>query len=381
MSISQSQLEEEFFWFHSHPELSFQEVETTKKLKELLEKEGIRVLDLPLKTGLVAVIEGGKPGKTIALRSDIDALPIVEATSLNYQSQNLGVMHACGHDFHLTSLYGAAIALHEIRKDIKGIVKLIFQPAEEIFSGATHILETGILEDVEEIYGIHCNPSFEVGTVAIGAGNVTAAVDRFRIQIKGSGTHAAHPDEGIDPIVATSQLISALQTIISRNINPFSTSLISVTHVEAGTTWNVIPEDAFIEGTVRTLDASDRAFIKKRIYEVSEYCGKAFNTTVEIDWIAGPPATNNDFELTNFAREIAEKNEFTVVSPLDNLGGEDFAFYQEKIKGVFVLIGTDNSHPLHHPQFKVNPKALLSTANLLKELAQSSLERLSERGS
>ena len=380
MGINQSVLEERFKWFHSHPELSFEEYDTTKRIKELLVDIGIEVLNLPLKTGLVAIIRGEKSGPTIALRTDIDALPITEKTSLEYKSLHSNVMHACGHDFHLTSVYGAAIQLYENREELRGNVKIIFQPAEEIFSGAVHVMETGILDDVDAIFGLHANPSLPVGTVAIKEGNVTAAVDRFQIILRGKGTHAAHPDQGIDPIIGTTQLVTALQSVISRNVNPFSTNLISVTHIKAGTTWNVIPEDAFVEGTVRTLDVADRQFIKNRIYELTENISQAFNLKSEINWIAGPPATKNDGALAEFATEIAQKSGLEVVKPADSLGGEDFAFYQEKIKGMFILVGTGESYPLHHPEFQVNPAALLTTSNLLARIGKEYLEKLTEKG-
>ncbi|WP_261010187.1 amidohydrolase [Streptococcus mitis] len=379
MGITQSVLEERFKWFHSHPELSFEEYDTTKRIKELLVDIGIEVLDLPLKTGLVAIIRGEKSGPTIALRTDIDALPITERTPLEYKSLHSNVMHACGHDFHLTSVYGAAIQLYENREELRGNVKIIFQPAEEIFSGAVHVMETGILDDVDAIFGLHANPSLPVGTVAIKEGNITAAVDRFQIILRGKGTHAAHPDQGIDPIIGTTQLVTALQSVISRNVNPFSTNLISVTHIKAGTTWNVIPEDAFVEGTVRTLDVADRQFIKNRIYELTENISQAFNLKSKINWIAGPPATKNDGALAEFATEIAQKSGLEVVKPADSLGGEDFAFYQEKIKGMFILVGTGESYPLHHPEFQVNPAALLTTSNLLARIGKEYLEKLTEK--
>ena len=380
MGINQSVLEEKFKWFHSHPELSFEEYDTTKRIKELLVDIGIEVLDLPLKTGLVAIIRGEKSGPTIALRTDIDALPITEKTSLEYRSLHSNVMHACGHDFHLTSVYGAAIQLYENREELRGNVKIIFQPAEEIFSGALHVMETDVLEDVEVIYGLHANPSLPVGTVAIKEGSVTASVDRFQIVLRGKGTHAAHPDQGIDPIIGTTQLVTALQSVISRNVNPFSTNLISVTHIKAGTTWNVIPEDAFVEGTVWTLDATDRQFIKKRIYELTENIAQAFNLKSEINWIVGPPATKNDGKLAEITIDIAKKSGLEVVKPANSLGGEDFAFYQEKVRGMFILIGTGESYPLHHPEFQVNPAALLTTSNLLARIGKEYLEKLTEKG-
>lgn len=344
-----------------------------------MKKEEIEVLDIPLKTGLVAVIKGKEEGPVIAVRGDIDALPVHEETELSYKSEIEGKMHACGHDYHLTSIIGTALLLKENIDKIKGTVKLIFQLAEEIFSGALHILESGALDDIELIFGIHCTGEFPVGTVGIRKGSVSAAVDRFKIILKGFGTHAAHPESGKDPIIAGSTLINSLQTIISRNINPFSVGLISVTHFSAGNTWNVIPEKALIEGTVRTLDRNQREFIKKRIYSITEYISEAYEVKSETEWITGPPAANNDREWSEFAKKVAIQRNLVVKPSTDTLGGEDFAFYQERIKGVFIHIGTDKTYPNHHPKFQINPKALALTSEFLAELLIEASDKL-EKG-
>ena len=371
-------LEKEFKWFHENPELSFEEYETTKRIKEILKRENIEILDVPLKTGVVAIVRGKEEGPVIAVRGDIDALPIQEETDLSYKSRVKGKMHACGHDYHLTSIIGTAILLRDNADKIKGTVKLIFQPAEEIFSGALHIIESGVLDDVNLIFGIHCTREFPLGTVGIRKGSVSAAVDRFKIELKGFGTHAAHPELGKDPIVAGSTLVNSLQTIISRNINPFSVGLISVTHFSSGNTWNVIPEAAFIEGTVRTLDKNQRKFIKERIYDVAKYISEAYQIKEEIEWITGPPAADNNEEWSEFAKKVAEKRNLIVEPSVKTLGGEDFAFYQEKIKGVFIHIGTDKSYPNHHPKFKINPKALSLTSGFLAELLLKATNELNE---
>ena len=201
----QKELEYQFEWFHRNPELSYEEYETTKRIKTLLQEHDIEVLDLPLKTGLVAVIRGGYPGKVIALRSDIDALPVNEETTLSYKSEIEGKMHACGHDFHLTTIYGVALLLNENAAQLHGTVKLLFQPAEESSLGALKIIETGVLDDVNAIFGIHSTSQFEVGTIGIKAGTISAAVDRFKINLKGFGSHAAHPQMAKDPIVAAAR--------------------------------------------------------------------------------------------------------------------------------------------------------------------------------
>lgn len=364
----QEELEEQFHWFHEHPELSYEEYETTKKIKELLTAHGIEILDVPLETGVVAVIRGNEKGPVVALRGDIDALPIQEETTLAWKSKIPNKMHACGHDFHTTAIYGAALLLKERQKELKGTVKLLFQPAEESSLGALKVIEAKALEDVDVIFGIHSSSAFPVGTLGIKEGNVTAAVDTFKIRIKGFGTHGAHPDAGKDPIIVAAALINGLQTIVSRNVNPFDPAVVSVTHVEAGNTWNVIPETAFLEGTVRTLTPNTRVYIEQRIKELSDLISQAYGTTAQVEWIAGPPATDNHKEWTAFAREIAKKQGLAVEESKSSLGGEDFAFYQQSIKGSFIQIGTGETYPNHHPKFEVNPAALSLAAEYVSEL-------------
>ncbi len=376
MKDLQEHLENEFKWFHSHPELSYQEYETTKRLKELLTHHGIEVLDLPLETGLVAIIRGKKEGSTIALRSDIDALPVNEETDLEWKSLHEGKMHACGHDFHLTTIYGVALLLNEKKDQLAGNVKLIFQPAEESSLGALKIIETGVLDDVDAIFGLHSSSEFEVGTIGIKSGAVSAAVDRFEIKLRGFGTHAAHPQAGKDPIVAIGALIQSLQTIVSRNIDPFTSGLLSITHVEAGNTWNVIPETGLIEGTVRTLLKEDRILFEKRIKEITKGIALAYDVEAYVNWIAGPPATLNDQYWSDFAYNVAKKEHIPVETPESTLGGEDFAFYLEKIKGTFIKIGTGKTYPNHHPKFKVDPQALSKAATYLSQLAVAVLNQL-----
>lgn len=372
----QKELEYQFEWFHRNPELSYEEYETTKRIKTLLQEHDIEVLDLPLKTGLVAVIRGGYPGKVIALRSDIDALPVNEETTLSYKSEIEGKMHACGHDFHLTTIYGVALLLNENAAQLHGTVKLLFQPAEESSLGALKIIETGVLDDVNAIFGIHSTSQFEVGTIGIKAGTVSAAVDRFKINLKGFGSHAAHPQMAKDPIVAAAALVNSLQTIVSRNMDPFNSSVLSITHLQAGNTWNVIPEQALIEGTVRTLTSEERELFGKRLKEITYGISQAYDLDTEIEWIAGPPATVNDEEWSNFAKAIAQAEKIAIGIPEATLGGEDFAFYLEKIRGIFIKIGTGKTYPNHHPKFKVNPVALSLAAKYLSQLAKQALLKL-----
>ena len=366
---------DEFYWFHRHPELSYEEVETTKRLREDLAAVGIEVLDLPLKTGLVAKVGTGE-APFIALRCDIDGLPIQEESGLAYASEHAGRMHACGHDFHISAVLGSAYLLKAKERELRGTVYLIFQPAEEAPGGARKVMETGVLKDVQAIFGLHTSPLYDVGTLGIRSGAVTASVDKFTVTFHGKGTHAAHPERGIDPIVMAASFVTAAQSIVSRNIDPAHPGLVSITHIESGNTWNVIPESSWLEGTVRCLTAEDRKLIKKRIYELAEGQAASFGGHAELTWYAGPPATDNTPDWTDFAIEVAKEAGLNVVPAPVNLAGEDFAYYQEEIPGVFVLVGTGKSSANHNPKFHVDPAALGPAARYMARLAVEAFARL-----
>lgn len=366
---------DEFYWFHRHPELSYEEVETTKRLREDLAAAGIEVLDLPLKTGLVAKVGAGE-APFIALRCDIDGLPIQEESGLAYASEHAGRMHACGHDFHISAVLGSAYLLKAKERELRGTVYLIFQPAEEAPGGARKVMETGVLKDVQVIFGLHTSPLYDVGTLGIRSGAVTASVDKFTVTFHGKGTHAAHPERGIDPIVMAASFVTAAQSIVSRNIDPAHPGLVSITHIESGNTWNVIPESSWLEGTVRCLTAEDRKLIKKRIYELAEGQAASFGGHAELTWYAGPPATDNTPDWTDFAIEVAKEAGLNVVPAPVNLAGEDFAYYQEEIPGVFVLVGTGKSPANHNPKFHVDPAALGPAARYMARLAVEAFARL-----
>ena len=368
MMCLERELREAFCWFHENPELAYEEVRTTEKIREILTAHGIEILPYNLKTGLVAVIRGEKDGAAQALRCDIDALPIVEETELPYRSKEAGKMHACGHDMHITAGIGCAVLLQENRDRLRGTARIIFQPAEETSLGALKILETDVMDDVERIWGFHADPTNEAGTVAIREGYVTAAVDRFVITVKGVGCHGAHPDNGIDPIPIAAAIIQALQSIVSRNVNAFHPSLLSVTRVSAGTTWNVIPAEAVMEGTVRTMEREDRVLYEKRLREIAERTAQAYGAEAEVEWIAGPPAVYNDKEMADFCAKLAEETGFPVAVEESSLGGDDFAFYEEKMPGCYVKLGTGIGYPIHHPAFKVEPEMLLPAAEFLSGL-------------
>lgn len=369
---------EQFQWFHRHPELSFKEYETTRKIKEILEAEGIEILPLPLETGLVAIVRGAQPGATVALRGDIDALPIQEESAVSYRSVNDGCMHACGHDFHTTAVLGAAIALHNKREQLAGTVKVIFQPGEELATGALKITEQPVLDDVSAIFGVHAVVNVPVGTAAVSAGSVTAAVDRFQITVHGRGCHAAEPYKGVDPIVIASQLVSALQTVVSRNLPPLEAGLVSVTQIHGGTAWNIIPPSVELEGTVRTLNRKEREVIPQRMEELALNVSKAFGGSADFTWIAGPPSTDNDPEWASFAGQVAKENGLSVIPSQLTMGGEDFSYFQQMVPGAYIQMGIGQSEPLHHPAFQVDAEVIELTAAYFADLAEKALQKLRE---
>jgi amidohydrolase len=323
--------------------------------------------------------EPEKEKKITALRCDIDALPIVEETDLDYKSERPGQMHACGHDLHITAGVGAAILLQERREELTGTVKFIFQQAEEESHGALKMLETGVMKDVPFVWGFHSDPTNAVNVIGIREGYVTAAVDRFVIKVKGIGCHGAHPDDGIDPILAASAIVQGLQSIVSRSINAFHPALLSVTRMTAGNTWNVIPAEAELEGTVRTMDREDRVLYERRVKEISEGIASAYGAQVEVEWIPGPPATYNDRKMAELCAETAHGLGMETVPEESSMGGDDFAFYEDKdtmgreVPGCYVKIGTGIGHPIHHPGFQVDTKVILPTAEYLAEILQKSL--------
>lgn len=360
---------------HMHPELSYEEYETTERIKRELAAAGIEILQIPLKTGVTAIVRGAKPGKTYGLRCDIDALPIEEETDLPYKSKTPGKMHACGHDFHTAAVFGAALLLQERKEELQGTVKILFQPAEESSHGAETVLETGVLSDVTAIFGLHTAVYLPVGTLGIRAGSVMAAVDRFELNITGTGCHGGHPDEGVDTILVAASVIQAFQSIVGRNLNPFHTGVVSVTRINGGNTWNVIPDKVELEGTVRSMEKDDRIFIERRMREIAEHTAAAYGANAELLWYPGPPATVNEKAWSAFAQKVAEESGFEVVPQRNSTGGEDFAFYLEKIPGCFINVGTGVGYPNHHPKFYADEAALTPAAEYLEKLLVEALRQ------
>ncbi|WP_038909247.1 M20 peptidase aminoacylase family protein [Dickeya oryzae] len=363
---------------HQHPELSNQEFETTKKIRAVLEKEGIRILELPLKTGLVAEVGGLQEGPLVVVRSDIDALPIEEESGVEFSSKNAGVMHACGHDFHSSAALGAAVLLKRIEPQLKGTVRILFQAAEETGLGAPEVIAVGALDGASAIFGIHNDPTLPVGVIGGKDGALTAGVDRFEIKIAAKGCHAAKPHEGNDPIIILGQLISAVQTIISRTVPSDNNAVVSITQVHSGSTWNVIPDTAYVEGTVRTFSQAARDLIEQRFRQIVAGIASTFGAEIEFIWHAGPPSVVNTPHWVDFALQVADAEGFEArrvdASPI----GEDFAFYQQKLPGTFMMVGSGGPYALHHPKFRVDDRALFPTAHYLYQLAKQSLEQLSQ---
>ncbi|MCB5122271.1 amidohydrolase [Streptococcus mutans] len=360
-------------YLHQHPEISENEFETTAFIKKHLKDLGIEPLAYPLKTGVIAEIGSSQP--IIALRADIDALPIIEKTGLAYASKN-GAMHACGHDFHQTSLLGAAQILKEREAEIKGTVRLIFQPAEENFQGAYQVIEAGGIEGVSAIIGYHNNPHLKPGQIGLRSGAIMAGVEQFEVTVAGISAHAARPDLGVDTVLAITTMIHNLQQIVSRTVSPFDSAVLSVTHIDVGTTWNVLPAKGFFEGTIRTFDPKIRLAVINKFTKIVETTAEQFGAQVSIQWGNSPKVTYNDATLTPLIFENS-KTFAQVIETLPSTGGEDFAAYQEKIPGVFAFVGSngaDNSPDWHHDDFIVKDEALATAVNYFVENAFKLLE-------
>lgn len=360
---------------HREPELANEEFKTTQKIREWLTNANIHILDLPLKTGLIAEIGQGT-GPIVAIRCDIDALPIEEQTGLPFASEIAGKMHACGHDFHTATILGAALLLKERESELLGKVRVLFQPAEETGHGARSVLDSGGLADVNAIFGIHNSPFLNTGVFGTRSGALTASVDRFEITVTGVGAHAATPEHGVDAIVTAAQIVTALQTIVSRQNTTTEPLVLSVTRIHGGFTWNVLPEKVELEGTVRTYNEELRAQIPIQMTRIIEGIAAAAGAQAQLHWYPGPAATINDAEWADFTKEIAAQFGYEVLDILPQMGGEDFSFYLQYIPGAFVNIGAGPAHALHHPRFDVDEAAILPAAKYFALLAEQALVKL-----
>lgn len=378
--------------FHQNPELSNREFETAKKIAAHLERLGIEVETGVAKTGVVGILKGNNPGKVVALRADIDALPVTERNDLPFKSQvrteflgtETGVMHACGHDTHTAILMGVAEILSQNKDKINGTVKFIFQPAEEgpppgEEGGASVMIKEGVLEnpDVDAIFGLHINSGTPVGTIRYKPEGTMAAVERFVINVQGKGTHGSAPWSGVDPILISAKIIDGLQTIISRESKLVdAAAVITVGKISSGVRFNIIPETAEMIGTVRTLDPDMKEMILRRMREMVPAIAEAYGGSATIEIQNNTAITYNDPELTNKMLPTLQK-----VAGAENVelqkattGGEDFSFFQEKIPGFYFFLGgqpLDSKEPAPHhtPEFFVDESGLLLGVKVMSQLA------------
>ncbi len=361
---------------HRHPELSFQEEQTAQRLyDELSELEPVH-LERVAQTGVVARIKGESPeSPVVAIRGDIDALPIQEESGLEFSSQHAGIMHACGHDVHATWAVGAAHLLSN--KPAKGDVLIVLQPAEETGEGAAAMLKTGALEGAAAIFGAHVDRRFALGGVVADVGPLAAAADTFTIELKGSGAHGARPHEAADPIVAAGGLINALQTIVSRHLNPAHSAVVTVGSIHAGTAPNVIPDAATLSGTLRAVDRATRKLLHEEVRRIAESTAQAYGVRASVDLSLGTPPIVNKERPIVWAREaVASLMGEAALVPLGflNMAGEDFALYLEEIPGCFLRIGARESGgeviPAHTPRFFPAEESIFVGAAVLAETAR-----------
>nr|PZN03658.1 MAG: amidohydrolase [Bacillota bacterium] len=361
--------------FHAHPELGFQEVRTSKIIAEVLEGLGIQVKKGLAKTGVVGLLDSGKPGPTVALRADIDALPVKDAKKVDYASKVEGVCHACGHDGHTAILLGAAMLLSSMKDKFSGKVKFIFQPCEEqIPGGAKPLIEEGVLEDpkVDNIFGLHLWTNYPIGTVGLKSGPLMAAADAFEIEIIGKGGHGSAPHEAVDAVVVASQVVMALQTIVSRSVAPLEPAVVSVGMLKAGYNFNVIADRATVCGTVRTYSEVVRSLIEGRIEEIVKGISAAYGADYRFEYSRGYPAVITDERVTEYARQVAAEvvGAQNVIEAVPVMGGEDFAYYLQRVPGTFAFVGARNEEkgidkPHHHPEFDIDENALAVGVELM----------------
>lgn len=363
--------------FHQFPEIAYEEVKTSSYIADKLSKLGTEVKTGIAKTGVVGILKGNGD-KTIALRADMDALPVTEKNDIEYKSRYEGKMHACGHDAHMSMLLGAAMILSKLKKHLKGNVKFIFQPSEESLpGGAKKMIEEGVLDNptVDAIFGLHADPTMSTGKVGYKQGVLMAFTSEFTIILQGKGGHAAVPQRSIDPIVMASDVIQELQKITSRWVNPLEPLVVTIGSIHGGTTFNIIPGEVELKGTVRVLNMELVDKVKGMIDDILKGITDIYGGTYSFEFVKGYPVLKNDKAFTILATTIikelfGEENAVELKDPL--MGGEDFAYYLEKIQGTFLRLGTGNkekgsNYPWHHQRFNIDEDALpLGTALFTK---------------
>ena len=364
---------------HQNPELGFNEHKTGDKVASLLESWGFDVVRGVGKTGIVGTLKVGHGKKVIGIRADMDALPIEEETNLDYSSKNEGVMHACGHDGHTTILLTAARYLAET-KNFDGTVRVIFQPAEESYGGGKKMIDDGLFErfPCDRIYGLHNWPGFPSGTLRFTKGPMMASVDTAYITVRGKGGHGARPETTIDPIVAASSIVMALQTIVSRNVPPLEAALVTVGMFKGGSVSNVIPEEVKMELTIRAFSAKIRDLLQERICKLAKSQAESYGAKAIINYERGYPVTVNDAESIDFALGVAkqvvgDKNVVENAEPLTP--SEDFSYMLEKVPGAYIIMGNGDSAGLHTPHYNFNDDGIAVGATLWGALVEKYLAK------
>ncbi len=376
-----------WYWLHSHPELSGEEKESAAYIADSLRKIGLAPVENVSCYGVVALIEGKQPGKCVALRADIDALPVEELTGVPFASKYPGKMHACGHDSHAAMLLGVAHVLNDIRDKFSGTVKLIFQPSEEnsTSSGAARMIAEGVLENpkVDAIFAQHVASGQTIGNISLRSGAMTAASDRFFITIKGKSCHASRPDKGVDAIAISGQIISALQNIVSRTVSPFDSAVITIGKIVGGTGYNVCAETCEMSGTCRNHNPAVREMIPKRMEQIIKGITEAMGGEYSFRYVYGYDPLINTPETTalvcNTAAEILGK-EHVKISKHPGMGGEDFAFYLQKVPGTYYFLGTHKEGtprwPAHNSHYVPEEESLKIGVHLMAAAALNYLNQM-----
>lgn len=352
---------------HQIPELGGDLPKTRAYVEAKLQEYGIPFEEAKTDSGIIATIQGGKPGKTIALRADMDALPILEANPVDYVSKHEGCMHACGHDTHMTMLLGAAKILNEHKESIPGTVRLLFQTDEEGSRGAERLVKEGAMKGVDAVFGTHIgtiiSKDIPAGTVICTPGCCMASFDKFILKVKGNGCHGSTPEKGIDPINIASHIVINLQEVIAREIAAPKPAVLTIGHIEGGYAYNAIPSEVLIEGTIRALEEDVRQYLAKRIGEIAKATAEAFRGSVEYEMVWGAPPVINNAEMAKLAADCARDvvGAEHVIDHVDapNMGGEDFAFYLKEAPGAFMFLSSSNKEkhtdvPHHNPLFNVD---------------------------
>jgi amidohydrolase len=360
--------------FHRIPEPSGKEFKTSALIRKKLLGMGLKPQAIA-GTGLVAEIAGAQPGKTVALRADIDALPLVEKTGAAYCSQHEGFMHACGHDAHIAILLGAARMLLELKEELRGRVRLIFQPAEENSAGARAMIAEGVLNGVDTIFGLHVWSGLDAGKISVEAGARMASADFWYIDIKGKGGHGGMPHDGVDALVAGAALVSSLQTLVSREISPLDPAVLSIGEFRAGTLPNIIADSAYLSGTSRAFSSAVREQIPAAIKRIAEHTAAAYRAEIKLRYDFGSPALENDPACSDIAARAVKKimGEDALTLMEKTMSGEDFADYQQVVPGVFAFLGIRNgeqgAYPQHSSFYTIDESVLPQGAALAVQYA------------